>query len=308
MNDMKRLILGLLLFAAAVSPLRAQDEPQLSPIIPERETIVLDNLVAVPNMTLGMYQYTRQCVLKGLERRRINVIDVEAEGIGRPDIVYPAYRYSSSRSGHPFDINRAVSLMNEFQEARYYVSLYVSRLQVNPVDHKSGTKDKDGKEIVKTDYTANLDVDVYIYDAERQTSEGPIRWHYTYTGATEPEFAERTAVQNMESKARSFVSDRFRYKASVIELGTYNKRGKLEDLYLSCGLDMDVQNGDVFYIYSVTESNGIEKARKLGKVKAREVTGQHSCRCTVSNGEAEINLAFLNGERVVAVSDEDRYF
>ena len=71
---------------------------------------------------------------------------------------------------------------------------------------------------------------------------------------------------------------------------------------------MDVTSGDVFYVYSVSDINGISTAHKLGKVKAREITGPESCRCTVSNGEAEINKAFLAGEKLVAVSDDDRFF
>ena len=298
-------MLALLLIAAAVSPLRAQDAPE-NVIIPERETVVLDNFTAVPNMSLGLYQYARQCVLKGLARRRINVIDVEAEGIGRPDIVYPSFHFVSGNTGHPYDINRAVSLMNEFSSARWYATVHIARFNCRPVEHKS--KDKDGKEVVKTDFTVDLDADLYLYDADTQTNYGPYRWHYTYTGAMDPEFGERTSVSNLESKARSFVTENFRYKASVIKLGEYNKRGKLEDLYLSCGSEMDVENGDVFFIYVLSDVNGIETARKLGKVKAREITGPNSCRCTVSNGEAEINKAFLDGQILIAVSDTDKYF
>ena len=100
----------------------------------------------------------------------------------------------------------------------------------------------------------------------------------------------------------------FRFKASVIQLGEYNKRGKLQDLHLSCGSDMDLSNGDVFFIYTVSDINGIDTARKLGKVNVREIPGRESCRCSVSNGEAEIDQAFKNGEVLVAVSDHDRYF
>ena len=302
---MKRLLLSLLLIAAAVPSLRAQEAPE-NVIVPVRETLILDNFTAVPNMSLGLYQYARQCVLKGLSRRRINVIDVEAEGIGRPDIVYPSYHFVSGNSGHPFDINRAVRLINDFSEARWYATVHIARFNCRPVEHKN--QDKDGKTVVKTDYTADIDADMYLYDAYSQTNYGPYRWHYTYTGAMDPEFAERTSVSNLESKARMFVSDNFRFKASVIKLGEYNKRGKLEDLYLSCGSEMDVEKGDVFFIYTVSEVNGIETAHKLGKVKAREISGPNSCRCTVSNGESEINKAFLDGQTLVAVSDTDKYF
>ena len=300
---MKR-ILVLLAFLAICLPLSAQDDPVI--IIPERETVVLDNFTAVPNLTLGLYQYARQRVLDGLARRRVNVIDVEADGVGRADIVYPSMNFARSYSGHPYDINRVAMLMNAYPQARWYVTAYISKFRSRPVEHQS--KDKDGNPVVKTDFTAEVEAEVYVFDRETQNTQGPLRWYYSYTGATDPNYAERYAISDLESKARSFVSDHFRFKASVIKLGEYNRRGKLEDLYLSCGSDMDVERGDVFYIYTISDINGIETARKIGKVKAREITGPESCRCTVSNGEAEINQAFLNGEWLVAVSDYDRYF
>lgn len=301
-NAMKRFFL-LAAFLLACLPLSAQDNPV---IIPERETLVLDNFTAVPNMTLGLYQYARQCVLEGLSRRRINVIDVEQDGYGRADIVYPSFHFASSNAGHPFDINRAVRVMNDYDQARWYMTVYLSRFHTHPVEHKS--TDKDGNPVVRTDFTAEIDADVYLYDAETQTNLGPIRWHYTYTGASELAYAERYVIDNLSQKARSFVTDNFRFKASVIQLGEYNKKGKLQDLYLSCGSDMDVSKGDVFFVYSVSDINGIATARKLGKVKVKEVTGRESCHCGVSKGEVEIDQAFKAGEVLVAVSDHDDFF
>ena len=299
---MKRIILFIALLLAAPLAASAQDRP----IIPERETVVVDNFTAVPNMTLGMYQYARQSVIEGLSRRRVNVIDVENDGFGRPDIVYPSFHFAAGYGGHPYDINRVVRIMNEYPNARWYLTAYVSRLSTHPVDHKS--KDKEGKEVITTDFTSDIELDVYIFDAVNELTEGPLRWRYSYSGGRDPEYAERYAVSNLSGRARSFVTDFFRFKASVIKLGEYNKRGKLQDLYLSCGSDIDVSNGDVFYIYSVSDINGIATSKKLGKVKAREITGRESCRCTVSNGEAEIDAAFKAGETLVAVSDEDRFF
>ena len=298
---MKRILLFFVLMVAGTAAYA-----QEAPIIPERETVVVDNFTGVPNLTLGLYQYARQSVIEGLSRRRINVIDVEQDGYGRADIVYPSFRFAAANTGHPFDINRVARLMNDYPQARWYLTAYISHFNCHPVEHQS--KDKDGNPVVRTDFTADVEAQVYVYDFETQTSEGPIRWKYTYTGASEPAHAEQYAVSNLSQKARSFVTDQFRFKASVIKLGEYNRRGKLQDLYLSCGSDIDVSNGDVFFIYSVSSINGIETTHKLGKVKVREITGRESCRCTVSNGESEIDTAFKNGETLVAVSDYDRYF
>lgn len=299
--SMKRILLFVFFLTAGLS-LAAQE----GPIVPQRETLVVDNFTAVPNLTLGLYQYARQCVVDGLARRRVNVIDVERDGYGRADIVYPSFNFAAQNSGHPFDINRTLRLMNAYPQARWYLTAYLCRFNSHPVEHKD--KDKDGNPVVKMDFTAEIEADIYLFDAETQETEGPVRWRYVYTGASTLEYAERYAVSNLEQKARSLVTDRFRFKASVLKAGEYNRRGKLQDLYLSCGSDMDVSNGDVFYIYSVSEINGIATAHKLGKVKAREITGPESCRCTVSNGEAEINKALQAGETLVAVSDTDRYF
>ena len=298
---MKRILLLMVLLVAGAT-VSAQEVP----LIPEREVVVVDNFTAVPNLTLGLYQYARQCVIEGLARKRITVIDVEQDGFGRADIVYPSFRFANANTGRPYDLNRVAAILNSYEDARWYLTCYINKFNSHPVEHQS--KDKDGNPVVKTDFTSTFEAEIYLFDRETQNTEGPIRWSYTYTGASTPAFAEEQAVSNLSYKARSFVTDHFRFKASVIQLGEYNKRGKLQDLYLSCGSDMDLSNGDVFFIYTVSDINGIDTARKLGKVKVREITGRESCRCSVSNGEAEIDQAFKNGEVLVAVSDHDRYF
>ena len=300
-TKMRKILLFLALMTAGMS-LAAQE----APIVPQREVVIVDNFTAVPNITLGLYQYARQCVIDGLARRRLVVVDVENNGYGRADIVYPSFRGARGYNGSPFDINRAENLMKDFSSARYYLTAYICRFGSRPVEHKS--KDRDGNPVLRTDFTGEVEADVYLYDTETRLVEGPIRWKYSYTGAQNPEIAEEKAVYNLGYRARTFVTDRFRYKASVLGLGEYSRRGKLQDLYLSCGSNIDVENGDVFYIYSVFEVNGITTTRKLGKVKAREITGPESCRCSVSNGEIEIDRAFRAGELLIAVSDDDRWF
>ena len=300
---MKRIFV-LFVFLAACGPLYAQTDN--TPIIPERQTVIVDCFTSVPHVTLGMYQYARQVVFEGLAQKRINVINAEADGHGRADIVYPSFPFARANQGRPFDINRAIQLMNEYDYARYYLTAYISRYGSRPVEHKS--KDKDGKEVIKTDFTADVELEVYLFDAETQETMGPVTWRYSYSGGHDPEYAERYAVSNLSGRARSFVEDNFPFKCLVIALGEYNKRGKLQDLYLSCGSDMDVSRGDVFYVYTVSKVGRVETARKIGKVKAREITGRESCRCTVSNGENEIDAAFKAGEILVAISDRDSFF
>ena len=158
---MKRVILSILLLAAGLS-LAAQENP----IVPERETIVVDNFTAVPNLTLGLYQYARQNVIEGLARRRVNVIDVERDGYGRADIVYPSFNFATANSGHPFDINRALRLMNDYSQARWYLTAYLCKFNSHPVEHQS--KDKEGNPVVKVDYTAEIEADIYLFDTETQ--------------------------------------------------------------------------------------------------------------------------------------------
>jgi len=298
---MKR-ILFLIILSLTCTALQAQE----GPIIPQRETVVVDNFTAAPNIPLGLYQYARQSVIEGLSRHRVNVIDVEEDGYGRPDIVYPSFKFASGNTGNPFDLKRVLLIMDDYSDIRWYLTVYLTHFNSHPVEHKS--KDKEGKEVIRTDFTAEMEADLFLYDTQTQATEGPYHWKCTYSGASDPAYAEQHAVSNLAQKANTFVTDRFRFKCSVIQLGEYNRRGKLQDLYLSCGSDMNVSRGDVFYIYSLSTIEGIETARKIGKVKAREITGRESCRCTVSNGETEINQAFLDGERLVAVSDYDQFF
>ena len=298
---MRKILLFVALLTAGMS-LAAQE----TPIVPEREVVIVDNFTAVPNITLGLYQYARQCVIDGLARRRVVAVDVETSGYGRPDIVYPSFPKARPNNGSPFDQNRAQNLMKDFQMARYYLTAHICRFGSRPVEHKS--KDKEGNPVIRTDFTGDIELDVWLYDTEANMIEGPIRWKYSYTGAPDPMIAEEKAVSNIGMRARQFVVDRFRIKASVIDMGEYNRKGKLQDLFLSCGSEIDVEKGDVFFIYEVSNINGIQTARKLGKVKAREITGPESCRCSVSNGEIEIDRAFRAGETLIAVSDDDKWF
>lgn len=298
---MKKLII-LISFIAASLPLFAQID---NPVIPKKETVVVDNFTAVPNLSLGLYQYSRAVVLKALSERRLNVINVEDYGYGRPDIVYPSLKFAPSNEGSPFDLARAQNILEDFDNARYYISIYISKFNCHPVDHES--KDKEGKVTVKTDFSSSIEAKLYLYDAETGRAQ-TLTWSVSRTGNSDVERAERYAIEDLSPKVRSFVTTNFPFKASVIKLGEYNKKGKLQDLYLSCGSDMDVERGDIFYLFEVSDINGISSARKLGKVKVKEITGPISCRCSVSNGEAEINTAFLNQSSVIAISDNDRWW
>lgn len=298
---MKRLLIAIILTAASLQ-LHAQAD---NPVIPQKTTVVVDNFTAVPNLTLGLYQYSRSVVLSALAERRLNVINVEDFGYGRPDIVYPSLKFAAANNGTPLDINRAVSILNDFKEAEIYISVYLSKFNCHPVDHES--KDKDGNVKIKTDFSSSLEAQLFMVDASTGASQ-TIKWTLNRTGSSDPESAERYVIDDLRSRIRSFVTTQFPFKASVIKLGEYSKRGKLEDLYLSCGSNMDVTRGDIFYVFEVSDINGIESAKKLGKVKVKEITGQDSCRCSVSSGEADINTAFLNGSVVIAISDNDRWW
>src|SRR5574344_492093 len=99
---MKKIIVSLLMMlavAVATVNINAQtvttplpDEPNL--IIPQRETIVVDNFTSVPNITLGMFQYIRDQFMNAINRKgRLDVSDVEEYGVGRPQSVFAPVRY-----------------------------------------------------------------------------------------------------------------------------------------------------------------------------------------------------------------------
>jgi hypothetical protein len=299
---MRKIALIIALLAASLS-LSAQNDN--TPIIPQPDIIVVDNFVGCPSLTLEMFQYIRNCAMDALgSRGRLKVINVEDYGIGRADIIYPSTSMMHSYHGTPIDLNR-LSIMEEFPEARYYYAAHISSFNVRPKSIES--KDKEGKITVRETFAGYMEVHVFCYDVifHRTIAD------YSFNVSKEipnPEECTRSIAGETSSKVRGWVNSNFRFKCSVIQLGEFNKKGKLQDLYLSCGSNIGASRGDIFYIYQVSEIGGIETGKKIGKVKLKEITGPDSCRCSVSNGEAEIQAAFQNGDYIVAISDYDQFF
>lgn len=299
---MRKISLIIILIVSSFSLFAQNDE---GPIIPQSEIIVVDNFVGCPSLTLEMFQFIRNCAMEGLSSRgRLKVINVEDYGIGRADIIYPSTNLMSSYRGTPIDISR-LSIMKDFPEARYYFAAHISRFHIKP--KASEFKDKEGKIIVRETFTGTMEVHVFCYDMVEQTTLADYSFN-VFRETANPEECARYTASEAKGNVRSWVNNNFRYKCSILQLGEYNKRGKLQDLYLSCGSNIGAVRGDVFYIYQVSEIGGIQTAKKLGKVKLKEITGPESCRCTVSNGETEIQNAFKNGDYLVAVSDYDKFF
>lgn len=303
---MKKYLFSLLAFCFLSSALFAQDQTapinsSNDPIIPHKESVVVDNFTGVPNLSLGFFQYLRNQFLNSLERKgRVNVVDVEAYGIGRPDIVFPAMSIARrQKPSTPYDVARRDNILNEFGDSRYYMTVYISRFDM---------KTKLNESTKKEEFTASMVYSIYLYDAVQQV-DLPIKYiNLSSTSNNNPDFATESLTNSLYSYLAGYINDVFKYQTSIIQLGEFNKRGKLQDLYLSCGGDIGVKSGDLFYVYLVTDMNGIESNKRIGKVKARDVTGPNSCRCVVSSGAEEIANAFKNGEELLVSSGDTSIF
>lgn len=269
-------------------------------LIPQRETIVIDNFTGVPNLSLGFFEYLRKHFIQDFARKdRLNVIDVADYGYGRPEFVFPSLYYTRSKKpSTPYDLSGRENIMAEFENARYYMTVYISYYATDVVVNE----DK------KERFSATVEFTLYCYDCVALSDLYVRTIRLDSTSNPSIESAEQSVVYSLYSYINSYIDDNFKYTTSILQLGEFNKKGKLQDLFLSCGEEIGVCKGDYFYVYSIINMNGIESRKKLGKLKVKEVTGPTSCRCSISNGGDEIATAFNSGAEIIVISDTESFF
>lgn len=123
-----------------------------------------------------------------------------------------------------------------------------------------------------------------------------------------PELADAQALETIPMKMIFYIDQHFKFSTTVLELGERNAKGKLKELYVGCGSSIGVQRGDLFKVYLTTPIGGSPVQSLIGKLRAKEVSGEQVTLCVIANGAEAIADAFAQGSRLTVISDSQALF
>lgn len=123
--------------------------------------------------------------------------------------------------------------------------------------------------------------------------------------ATAPKAAEadRTAMAHIRSSLDHYIISRFKFETRILKLCPPDKKGRVRELYIHCGSEMGVRNGDLFLVYEETAADGVPTRQPVGRLRVNDASTLEAARCKVTKGDEEIARAFAAGRTLVCVSD-----
>lgn len=274
----KNLFLTLFFFSTVVVCASAQDAPK-------KETVIIDLFTKSGNIQSNYMQGVRNSVINSfIARGRFIVIDAAKDA--------KLQNLNRNRTGED-----AVTEDNVLEESRSaaFKSMGAKYLvSGGVVTYGSKHATKDGNTIYTSVLTFSLDG--YIIT----TGEAVAAKQYEVTGVgkTRTE-ADNDAIAAVRAKTTFFINENFTFTTNILQLEAA-KKGKLKELYIHCGSNIGVQKGDIFLVYMEKDIAGIKTLQEVGRLRAIEIAGEEVCKCTVTDGNKEINDAF-NSQKTLIV-------
>jgi hypothetical protein len=111
------------------------------------------------------------------------------------------------------------------------------------------------------------------------------------------------AMSDMRKAMTGFVDDHFKFETYILELGDSDKKGRLQELYVSGGAEMGVANRTRFTVYCEQKIGPKVTKKEIGTLAAIEVMDGVT-KCKVTKGDAEIKERFSNGEKLIVVLEQ----
>jgi hypothetical protein len=115
--------------------------------------------------------------------------------------------------------------------------------------------------------------------------------------------AFNNAMGDLRKAMTNFVDDHFKFETYILELGDSDKKGRLQELYISGGTEMGIANKTRFKVYCEQKIGPKVTKKEIGTLAAIEVM-EGVTKCKVANGEAEIKEKFSNGDKLIVVLDQ----
>ncbi len=290
---MKKLLVALSL--AALASLPAFSQPgTVAP--PSRYTVIVDYFARARDVSPSYADMVRAGVIDGfLKRNRQNVIDAASLGLMNiPQsnmISNPASIVNTQRDA---EARRAQVI--ESTGARYVVSGGVTSCVF--VNDSQGGKDH---------FMTTIVFNLVSHDLKTGASTDPEQFKVTGSGNS-PADADRRAIASVSSRMEYYIDNHYKFLTEILRIEEQDKKGRFSQLYIHCGSNMGVQNGDLFLVYLEEEVAGVPSRKQIGKVRVRKVQGEDISLCSISNGGDAIAEAFFSVKRLVLVSDGKALF
>ena len=264
---------------------------------PQKETVIVGKFTATGTINQSNTQEIRRSVITGfVNKNRFNVIDEETDADlikRRADVVIEDDVDATNV------LSKSVTEMYSSRGAKYLVrgtaSAYTSKTEqaTDIITKKPYTRYITGMTFTLTGYSI-------------LTSQAIASQSITVSGSGDSrDKADLAAIKDVVSQMNTFVNDNFKFTTYILQLESV-KKGKLKELYIHCGTDMGVIKGDTFIVVQESSIAGIKKTEKIGRLRAIEVNGAELTKCTVTQGNTEIEKAFHdNPESLIVISDRD---
>lgn len=115
--------------------------------------------------------------------------------------------------------------------------------------------------------------------------------------------ADLAALARIRGSLEYYIDRNFRFETQILELCPPDRKGRLRELYIHCGTEMGVRQGDLFLVYEEVPVGGVMTRRKIGKLRVNDAQNTEAARCKVTKGDAEIARAYAAGLPLICVSD-----
>lgn len=258
-----------------------------------KETVIIDYFSRAREVPYPFVEAVRNQVMKSfMERGRQIVTDAEkmddmdlseSEIISHPKAIV---------GRHPSEVERRNDAIRSLG-ADYVISGVVTGYDLI---HKE-----------RTDYVTTFTFTLSSLDVSSGQSTVPEVFKMTGSGRT-PDEADKRALERIPFSIIFYIDNHFKFQTEVLRIEPPTDKGKYKELYIHCGSDMGVQNGDLFDVYLETSIGGALAKTKIGKIRAKEVCGDEVTKCSIRKGGEEMAKAIRNGDRLIVISAGEAFF
>ncbi len=297
---MKKLLITCLAAMFAATSASAQTASPSA----EKESVIIDFFARSRAVPVQYVEVFRSAVMAGFaDRGRHNIIDAEASraltanvpgsGLTTPEgALADQAAYLAERAPQVAETG-----------ARYLITGAVADYAFAHVDIPS----RDSKKPPIPGFSSTFRVVISAYDLV--TGQQLPDELYTLTASAPlAADADLAALTKVRSSMEYYINKNFKFETIILQLGPTDKKGRVGELYINCGTDMGVKNGDLFIVWEEVPIGGVMTRQKVGKLRVNSVQNPTVSKCKMNKGDEEIISAFQAGRTLICVSDSEALF
>ncbi len=168
-----------------------------------------------------------------------------------------------------------------------------------------GAEDVKNKEGKFLGYRGWVEISASIVDLAKTTSVYSTK--FKTTGST---LGDRAAAQanaagsnSIKGEIEKLLKNAFPFEISIVEITKSNK-DKADEMLISGGSELGIQEGDFFEVIVLDERNGVPFEISIGRVKVKQLNGAKMSTAKPAKGDKEILAAFNESKRIVLRSSD----